>query len=160
MVTKHINQIIGLGILAGIRTSFAPALLSQHFHQHPSAALGDSRLNLLQSEKAAVITKLFAAFEIVGDKNPLAPNRTGMPQVLFRIASGAFAGFVLAKAKRQHTGLGLLVGAASAVAGTFGAFYLRQYIDRLPGVKDVYVGAAEDLVGIAAGGLISSGMRQ
>lgn len=148
-------RMVGLGLIAGMRATFAPAFLSHFLAGHKSKAIGGSGLKFIQSPVASGISKGLAVLEILGDKKAAAPDRTVAPQVAARLASGALAGAIVAKANNQPLLKGVLIGSAAALVGTFGAFYLRKYVDRLPHVKDHYVGAAEDALGLAAGFLLT-----
>jgi uncharacterized membrane protein len=146
-----IKQIIGLGAVAGMRSSFAPALLSHYLHKHPSVALKKSGFKYVQSAPANILTKVMALGEVIGDKLPKTPNRTDYPQVLGRIASGGFVGATIAKANKKNAIMGALMGATSALISTFSFFYLRKYTSSLPNVSNVTSGAAEDILALTIG---------
>jgi uncharacterized membrane protein len=148
-----LSQIIGIGVVAGMRTTFAPAVLSHYFNRNPGSVTG-SAFGFMASPITSIITKLMAIGEITGDKLPSTPDRTGVPQIFGRIASGALAGVVISKANNQDMVKGFLIGGISALAGTFGAFYLRKYIDTIPNVNDVFVGLGEDVVALTTGVLL------
>ena len=150
---KILGQIIGIGVVAGMRTTFAPAVLSHYLNKHPASVNG-SIFGFMASPVTSVITKLMGAGEIIGDKLPSTPDRIGVPQIFGRIASGAFAGIVISKANNQNMAKGFLIGGISALAGSFGAFYLRKYIDGLPNVKDVFIGVGEDVMALTIGVLL------
>jgi len=149
-----LKQLIGIGAVAGMRATFAPAVVSHYLSNHPSSALANSKLSFIESPVTAVITKVLSVLEIAGDKAPSAPNRTAMPQILGRIASGAFAGAVISMANKENVIKGILIGGTSALAATFASFYIRQYIDKIPHVKDVATGAAEDIIALTSGILV------
>lgn len=151
---KAIGQMIGLGVIAGMRATFAPAFISNYFSKHANAAISSSGLKFLGSPITSTVTKALVAMEIAGDKSPSAPDRTSSPQIYIRVASGALAGAAVAKANGQGLVKGILIGGIAALAGSFGAFYLRKYIDTLPHIKDVYTGAAEDAIALGAGALL------
>lgn len=151
---QAVGKMIGFGIIAGMRATFAPLFLSDYFNEHSNSAISNSKLRFVQSPVAASVTKALGLLEIIGDKSPSSPNRTVAPQVLARVASGAFAGATIAKAHDQALVKGILIGGLSALAATYGVFYLRKYIDTLPKVKDLYVGAAEDAVALVSGALL------
>ncbi|GAA4335018.1 hypothetical protein GCM10023149_42720 [Mucilaginibacter gynuensis] len=148
---KYIIQAAGLGAIAGLRTTFAPAIASHYLSRHPNAAISNSKLSFIQSPVTAIITKILSAGEIVGDKLPTTPDRIAFPQILGRIGSGMFVGATIYKANKQSLLTGALVGGASALAASFAAFYLRRYIDKLPHVKDAVTGAVEDVIAIGSG---------
>lgn len=147
-------QIIGLGVISGMRTTFAPALLSHYLHKENSAALSKSKLSFMQSPVTSKITKLLSAGEIAGDKLPNTPNRTVASQVMARAASGAFAGAVICAANGNSMAKGVLIGGCTALAATFGTFYLRKFIAENTFIKEPVTGVVEDTIAIGAGVLL------
>lgn len=145
------KQIIGFGIVSAMRGSFGVGILSHYLSRKSSLAFKLSSLSFISSPVAATLTKAMCAGEIVGDKLPQAADRIGFPQILGRIASGAFCGAILATEKRESLTKGIILGGASALAASYACFYLRQYIDQQTGVKDAYVGAAEDVLALSTG---------
>jgi len=146
-----ILQTIGLGAVAGMRATLAPAVASHYLSNHPNPALSRSSLRFIQLPVTAVITKLLSVAEITGDKLPNGPDRIILPQLLARVASGAFVGATIFKANRQSVVNGILIGGASALAATFISFYARKYADKLPFVKDQFAGVVEDAVALGTG---------
>lgn len=145
------KQIIGISAVAGMRATFAPAIISHYYSRQNNAAIKNSNLAFMASPVTALVTKGLAVLEVIGDKLPSTPNRIAFPQILGRIGSGAFAGAVLCKAQNKSIFKGILLGGASALASSFAAFYLRGYIDTLPHVKDIETGAAEDVAALVTG---------
>lgn len=148
---KIIAKAIGLGAVAGMRATVAPTIISYFLSKHPSKALGKSKLSFLQSPVTAIITKVLTAAEIVGDKRPNGPNRIIFPQVAARVASGALAGAGLFRANKAGIAKGLMLGGASALAVTFGSYYLRRYVDKKTHTKDSIIGTIEDLISLGSG---------
>ena len=148
---KIIAKAIGLGAIAGMRATVAPTVLSYFLNKHPSKALAKSGLSFLQSPVTGVITKVLTAGEFLGDQIPNGPNRIIFPQVAARVASGALAGAGLFRSNRAGIAKGLVLGGASALAVTFGSYYLRKYVDKKLHAKDSVVGGLEDLLSLAAG---------
>lgn len=147
-------QIIGLGIISGMRATFAPAIAAHYLSKESNAALSTSKLHFIQTPTAAIITKLLCAAEIAGDKLPNTPDRIIAPQVIARVASGAFTGAVISAANKDSVATGILIGGAAALAATFGTYYLRKYIDKSTFIKEPLTGAFEDLFAIDMGVLI------
>ena len=147
-------QIIGLGVISGMRTTFAPALLSHYLSKEDNAALSKSKLSFMQSPVAAKITKVLSAGEIVGDKLPNTPNRIVAPQVMARAASGAFAGAVICAANGNSIAKGVLTGGCTALAATYGTFYLRKFIAENTFIKEPVTGIVEDAIAISTGVLL------
>ena len=148
---KIIAKAIGLGAIAGMRATVAPTVLSYFLNKHPSKALAKSGLGFLQSPITGVITKVLTAGEFLGDQLPNGPNRIIFPQVAARVASGALAGAGLFRANRAGIAKGLVLGGASALAVTFGSYYLRKYVDKKLHAKDGVVGGFEDLLSLVGG---------
>lgn len=142
---------IGLGIIAGMRSVSAPALLSSALHRQPSARLAHSRLRWLQGGATSTGLKLLAGAEMVGDKLPSTPDRTEPVSVVARTVSGALVGAVLYKLNRQKLVRGALVGGLGAVAGTFGGYALRKMVATQSDLKEPLPGVLEDLLVIAGG---------
>lgn len=151
---KVLIQMIGLGVIAGMRTTFAPAIASHFLSKKHNAALSKSKLGFMQSPVTAIVTKVMSAGEIIVDKLPDTPNRIVAPQVMARTASGAFAGAVISAVNDDNTAKGILIGGATALAATFGTYYLRKYISENTFIKEPATGAVEDAIAIGCGALL------
>jgi uncharacterized membrane protein len=150
--TKNLYlQALSLGFVSGMRSTFAAAILTHYLSETQAKSLKKSRLSFMGSPIAASVTKLFAGGEVIADKLPSTPSRIKFPGILFRVASGAFAGAVIATNKKESLAKGLLLGSAGAIAGSYACYYLRKYISKIPHVKDAYVGTAEDIAAIGIG---------
>jgi len=150
MATKF-WQTIGLGVLAGMRSMTAPALLSHSLAKNPSKKLGKSRLGFLQSSTTATVLKVMAGGEMIGDKLPNAPDRTAPPVLGGRILSGALVGGATYKAAGGKLLKGALLGSAAAVASTYGMLALRKYLGKSTGLPDTVWGLTEDATTVASG---------
>ncbi|WP_201766060.1 DUF4126 family protein [Nafulsella turpanensis] len=145
------KQAAGLGVVAGMRASVAPSVASHYLSRHKNKALSRSKLSFIQSPVTSALTKLLNAAELAGDKMPGTPNRIKTSQALARLASGALVGAVIYRSHRQSLLKGIFVGGASALASTYATFYLRQYLDKVPFIKDPVMGAIEDLIAVSSG---------
>lgn len=115
-----------LGVAAGMRTS---APLAALVWKSPQAPVTKSVATLMWLGELAV------------DKLPFTPERRSLPGLVARIASGAIAGAIRARAEGVPR-VGALAGAAGAAVGTFGAAYARTWLGKhLPKFS---VGLAED----------------
>ena len=141
----------GLAALTGARSMMGPALLSRQLRKQPSRRLGRSRLALMQSSRTAKVLTGLAAGELVGDKLPNCPNRTDPPALIGRALSGALIGATMATRQRQPRRTGALVGAMSAVVGTYVTFHLRKRLGQTTGFPDPVWAVLEDGLVIAAG---------
>ena len=109
-----------LGVVAGLRTLTAPAVLLLVRHRSP----------------VAYVLGALAILEYAGDLHPNAPPRTQAVGLTARIVSGAFCGGAVAVMSRGSVLLGALLGAAGAVAGAYGGLAARlravQIVGRVP----------------------------
>ncbi|ASU34516.1 DUF4126 family protein [Mucilaginibacter xinganensis] len=154
-LTKPFWQVLGLGILAGMRTTSAPAIASHILSHHQSKTLKKSPLDFMQSGNVALGMKILAMGELVGDKLPQAPNRIAAGGVIGRCLAGSLAGASIYKAAGSNALTGALLGSVVALGSTFGSYYLRKYTVQKTHAFDPYVGAIEDvLVATAGAGLI------
>ena len=141
----------GLGVIAGLRSMTAPALVSRG-----SAIKGLFNGNASEQPKwgtrtAAMFLGALAVGEMVFDKMPMAPNRTMPGSVLFRAASGALVGATLFAANREDRTRGAIAGAIGAVAATYGAYYLRKELGEKWHVPDPVLGLVEDAIAVGSG---------
>jgi uncharacterized membrane protein len=134
----------GFGIIAGMRSGSAPALLSNHFCKHKNNALRGSKWKWFCSKPASNIFSVMAAGEVLADKMPSIPDRISPPGLAGRAVSGALAGMVLDKATKGRTPVAPLVGAGAAIAAAFASFYGRKALSRK--IADRKIAVVEDLI--------------
>jgi uncharacterized membrane protein len=151
IITKPHWQVVTLGILAGMRSMSAPAITSKMLSQRHSKRLEKSPLNFMQSGKTANILSVMALGEFVGDKMPSAPNRVALPAIISRSISGAVAGASIYKASGGNVYAGAILGSVTAIAATFGSFYLRKAMVKQAHLIDPIVGSIEDAIVLGAG---------
>jgi uncharacterized membrane protein len=136
-----------IGLFAGLRSLMAPAVTAWAVY------LGwmklESPLSLIGSLPAVVILTVLAVGELVADKLPKLPARTGALGLIARLVTGALTGACVAAAGGQGALLGALLGAAGGIAGAFAGYEARTRLVKALGVPDLYVALAEDLVAIA-----------
>ena len=151
MTNRLLNKIITLGAVAGMRSMFAPALLSGALKNRPSKRIRRSRLHFMQSPSTATIFKVLAAGELIGDKLPMTPNRTEAAGLMGRGLSGALVGATLAISQRESYLVGGGVGALSAVASTYAFFFLRKKLSQETELPDVLWASLEDMLALKIG---------
>lgn len=119
-----------LGVVAGLRTFTAPAvlLLSRHVRV------------------AGAIVAVLALGELVGDLLPNTPSRTQPMPLAARIVSGAFVGCYVATGTPVVRVAGGVVGIIGAVIGTFGGHALR--LKAIARIGAIPAGLVEDVVAI------------
>jgi uncharacterized membrane protein len=150
---------VGLGMVAGMRTLSAPALVTRVARKRKLAVAG-SKLGFLNSTGALSITALLAAGELIADKLPAMPNRTDLGPLLARAASGGLCGAVLCSAKKRSPWLGAFYGALGALGAAYAAYHLRRSIKENWHLPDSLVALAEDAVVASGGMLLASQMRE
>jgi uncharacterized membrane protein len=148
---QHYWKAIGLGAIAGIRSLSAPVLLSLELSKLSPLQLQGSPLRYLHSGPVATAIKVLAATELAGDKLPQMPNRTTLPSLVARTASGALVGAALFTLSRDKALTGALVGGLAALAATYGSFYLRGALHHYGQVPNVTAGLLEDAVMVSSG---------
>lgn len=141
---------VGMGIIAGMRSMTAPALVSNHLAQCQPQTNG-TRATALETPTLVLLLQLLAAGEMVADKIPGMPARTALPSLLGRSMSGALSGAALCAAYKQPVMAGAAIGAVSAAIAAYGSFHLRRWIGQALHVPDPLVGAIEDAVIIGMG---------
>jgi uncharacterized membrane protein len=156
-ISKPIWQAVGLGVLAGMRTTSAPAIASHILSHHHSRLLSKSPLKFMQNDKVAIALKVLAVGELVGDKMPNAPNRIKPAGLIFRCIAGSLAGASIFEASGNNAFAGAVVGSVTAFGATFGSFFLRKNIVLKLSLFDPVIGAIEDALVVGAGiGLTTS----
>lgn len=147
----------GIGIIAGLRSLTAPALVSW------AARLGwldlsGSGLSFLGSRAAVIILSLLALGELIADKLPKTPKRTNMGPLLFRAITGGFSSMAICASAHQSPVVGTMLGVLGSIAGAFAGYEIRHRLVGKFGLPDIGVAAAEDIVAIGGGLLIVSHM--
>ena len=136
-----------LGAATGARSSAGIAALA--FTSRPT---DEGRIaSVLGSRRGRLVAAVLAAGELITDKLPVTPGRTGPPGLAPRVAFGATAAAGLARREGDQYALPALVGVGTAVAAAFLGQRLRGVVaDRfgsdLPGA--VFEDAAAALLGL------------
>jgi len=128
-----------LGIVAGLRTFTAPAVLWLLRH-------GGLWAWLLSAA---------ALFEYALDVSPKAPARTRAVGLSVRIVSGGFVGWAIATSAGHSAIAGAIAGIAGAIAGAYGGLALRLKLIEIMG--PITSGIVEDVVAIGLAVLIVLG---
>jgi len=138
---------ICIGLVAGLRSFTPPAVVSWAAH-FGALNLAGSRLAFMGSLVSAIVFSLFAIGELIGDKLPQTPRRTAIFPLVARMVTGGLCGACFCAAASQSLGMGIFLGATSAIIGAFVGYQIRaQLVRRLP-IKDFVVAICEDLVAI------------
>ena len=155
----NLSQVLPLafliGVIAGLRAVTAPALVAWAANRH-WLNLDNSPLAFMGSTAAVAVLTVLALGELVADKLPSTPNRTGLPGLIGRGVLGGLSGAGVAAAVAQSIALGAVLGAAGGIAGAFAGYEMRTRLVRALEVPDFVIALLEDAVAIAGGLLIAS----
>ena len=128
-----------VGVIAGMRTTSAPALVSQIRGRQTNAP----------SKSRGLLKAMFAG-ELIADVLPFTPARTRPASLLARLASGATSAARL-DADHNDRFRAALLGAAGALGATFLFYRLRKELARRYDIPDYLLALGEDaiLIGLA-----------
>jgi uncharacterized membrane protein len=155
--SNNLLQTIGFGVIAGMRSMSAPALISHYLSNRFTYKLNRSPLRFIKAPLVSTGLKVLAASEMLGDKVPAMPDRISPGILASRGLSGALVGAVIHKTNGDKILKGALIGGAVAIAATFASFYLRKKITHKTNVSDPIVGLIEDALTLTGGiGLLRS----
>lgn len=150
-MTNTYSRAAALGVIAGLRSMGAPALVSAHFARTPSPALTESPLGWLGMPKTAGVFRLLALGEMAGDKLPITPPRIVPAPLIARGVSGGVSAAALCVAEGKRAEAGAVIGIAAALASSFGFYHLRRWAGQAGKVPDPVLGAAEDALAYGVG---------
>jgi uncharacterized membrane protein len=146
---------IGIGIVAGLRSLLAPAVVAWAAH-FDLLNLNGSPLAFMGSRTALAIFTIFAIGELIGDKLPKTPKRTAVAPLLARILLGGLSGACLFAATGKSLFAGGLLGGIGGLIGAFVGYEIRRRIVNSLHIKDFFVAICEDLVAIVLACLLVS----
>jgi uncharacterized membrane protein len=147
-----------MGAVAGIRSMSAPAIVGQ-LSDAGFIPEGNSPVGWLQHPNVGNAFKVLASGESLADKLPFLPARTGIGPLAARAITGSVGGAAICGAAKRPWWIGALIGAAAAVAASFGATRLRKWISEQHNVPNTVVGLIEDAVVTGAGQLIVASFK-
>lgn len=138
----------GIGIIAGLRSLTAPAVVAWAARRGWLNLHGTS-LSFMGSTAAVAIFTILAVLELVADQLPSTPARTKPPGLVARILMGGLSGAAVALAGGQSGAIGACLGAVGGVVGAFAGYQVRTGLVRALKVPDIVIALLEDLVAIA-----------
>jgi uncharacterized membrane protein len=144
-----------IGVVGGLRSVTGPAVVAWATNRH-WLTLHNSLLAFMGSTPAVAVFTVLALGELVADKLPSTPSRTGVPGLIGRGVLGGLSGACVAVAGAQSVALGAVLGAAGGIAGAFAGYEVRARLVRALKVPDFIVALLEDAVAIGGGLLIVS----
>lgn len=146
---KPVWQAIGLGALAGMRASAAPALASYYYNDGASPILPYPVFRFVQSPVNSIATKLIVLAE---EGRPAQKNiRPNFNQLAVHVMSGAIAGATIFRKNRQNVLHGMLLGGASALLTSVAGFYLKSYASKFPEITSPLADAFQDAFQMSSG---------
>ena len=140
-------EVAGFGVLAGMRSLRAPALLRRELSREPTRFLRRS-LRGFSSKQVGRVLSTLALGELAADKAPFTPPRIAPPVLGGRILSGAFTGAALARRWRRPVLGPVLLGATAAVASSYAFYSLRRLATQRLRVPNVLAGFLEDALAL------------
>ena len=138
---------LGIGIVAGLRSLTAPAVVAWGAHLS-WLNLHGSPLAFIGSTTAVAILSVLAIGELIADKLPMIPKRTAPAPLLARIVTGGLCGACLCAAAGQSLVAGALLGGIGGIVGAFLGYGIRRRLVNDLHINDFVVALCEDLVAI------------
>jgi uncharacterized membrane protein len=142
-----------LGIVAGLRSMTPLAVVAWAAHWG-RLQLDGTPLTFLDSTAARYILLVAMLAELVADKLPFTPARTGTGSFIGRVVTGGLAGAALAIGLGGSLASGAVAGGLGAVVGTLGGYRARTGLVRKLRVPDFPIALIEDLVAIGTALLV------
>jgi uncharacterized membrane protein len=138
---------LGIGIVAGLRSLTAPAVVAWGAHLG-WLNLHGSPLAFMGSITAVAIFSLLAVGELIADKLPMTPKRTAPAPLLARVITGGLCGACLFAAAEKSLVAGAILGGTGGVIGAFLGYDIRRRLVNNLRIKDFVVAVCEDVVAV------------
>jgi uncharacterized membrane protein len=138
---------LGIGIVAGLRSLTAPAVVAWGAHLS-WLNLHGSPLAFIGSTTAVAILSVLAIGELIADKLPMIPKRTAPAPLMARVVTGGLCGACLCAAVGKSLVAGALLGGIGGVVGTFLGYSIRRRLVNDLHVNDFVVAVCEDIVAV------------
>jgi uncharacterized membrane protein len=136
---------LGIGIVAGLRSLTAPAVVAWAAHLN-WLNLHGSPLAFMGSTVTVAIFSLLAIGELIADKTPIISKRTAPAPLMARVVTGGLCGACLCAAAGKSLLAGALIGGIGGFVGAFLGYGIRTRLDLH--VKDLAVAVCEDVVAV------------
>ncbi len=140
----------GIGIVAGLRSMIAPALVAWAAHLG-WLHLQNSPFAFMASPWAVAAFSLLAILELIADQLPKTPPRTAAVGLIARIATGALCGACVGISGLTVLWIGAATGVIGAILGAFGGYNARTTLVRRLRAPDFAIAIPEDVIAIAFG---------
>jgi uncharacterized membrane protein len=139
---------LGIGVIAGLRTFTAPAVVAWAAVLH-WINLNGTWASWVGNLITAIVFTVLALGELFLDQQPKTPPRTAPPAFIGRILFGGFAGAVVGTAW-AFTWSALGAGVIGAVLGTLGGYQARARLAKSFG-RDLPAALLEDVIAVGGG---------
>ena len=140
----------GIGIVAGLRSMTAPALVAWAAHLG-WLHLQDSFFAFMGSTSAVIVFSLLAILELIADQLPKTPPRTAPVGLLARVVTGALCGACVGVSGLSVLWVGAAAGVIGAILGAFAGYNARMALVRGLHVPDFAIAIPEDIIAVASG---------
>jgi uncharacterized membrane protein len=144
-------QTLGLGAIAGVRASVAPAIAGHYINGGVYPAISYPGMMFFRSPVTTMAARLFSATENQSKRIGSDQNTLQLADIAVNIASGAFVGATIFKKNKQSMLQGMLIGGAAALVTSVASFYLRKHTNKLPDVTQQFTGAFQDAFAYSSG---------
>ena len=138
---------LGIGIVAGLRSLTAPAVVAWGAHLSWLNLQG-TPLAFMGSTAAVAVFSVVAIGELIADKLPMTPKRTAPAPLMARIITGGLCGACLYAAAGLSLVAGALLGGTGGIIGAFLGYDIRRRLVNSLHIKDYAVAVCEDLLAI------------
>ncbi|MEO8285494.1 MAG: DUF4126 domain-containing protein [Chloroflexota bacterium] len=139
-----------LGVIAGMRSASAPAVISQRAATAPEGFKG-TPFGWLSNAPIRPLFMLSAIGELIVDKLPFVGSRIAPGPLVVRAMSGAFVGSAAFAEADESLAVGAVTGALGAIASSYAFYYTRRTIAQILHIPDLPVALAEDAATVGAG---------
>ncbi len=140
----------GIGIVAGLRSMTAPALVAWAAHLG-WLHLQNSFFAFMGSTWAVILFSLLAILELIADQLPKTPPRTAPIGLIARVATGTLCGACVGISGLAVLWIGAAAGVIGAILGAFAGYSARIALVRRLHVPDFAIAIPEDIIAIAFG---------
>ena len=144
---NYVVLALGIGIVAGLRSLTAPAVVAWGAHLSWLNLHGSS-LAFMGSTAAVAILSVLAIGELIADKLPMIPKRTAPAPLTARVVTGGLCGACLCAAVGKSLLAGALLGGIGGFVGAFLGYDIRRRLVNNLHVKDFAVAVCEDAIAV------------
>jgi len=139
---------LGIGIVAGLRSLTAPAVVAWGAHLS-WLNLHGSPLAFMGSTIAVAVFSLLAIGELIADKLPMMQKRTAPAPLIARVVTGGLCGACVCAAVGKSLLAGAVLGGIGGIVGAFVGYSVRRRLVNNFRTKDFMVAICEDAIAIA-----------